>query len=779
MVLPFDKEVLLKSAKKTLADFYHDSLDTKQLIIAPYVEGMMHTRLLNRECERIKVFEEGDETLFVTDNKEKIKLPMRVGLWYKSIMSCGDIDETRLLHARLGHPGRDLMAEIKDLSIKVAGIELKDEKKEMLKKLYNCSICLTAVMRRPFYKNIKADWSEAGICQYIQVDVFFYNSETVGYDGSVCTVGFLCVKTGHDWLYNMRDKGDAYNKLKKFVTEIRQLGLNDGSKIDFIISEMKTDSGGEFMSEYWNERCGEYGIFHKIKPHPEHLAYREARFGALRDRTRCLMAQSVVPRDLQQEAIAEYAPVPDEMWPLAVLHANFLMNTCYPRRKHGGKTSHEIIYKTAFDTSNIKIWWSPIFSYIDEKTRKHHESRGMYGRFAGINIARNSYIIYSAEHNATYYRGYMMCKVVENMQAVKKDMLKNIREEDVFDDHEYRRVTAEAKDFAVSKTYLKATGELIRAVEAVTFSEPTSEENAFDGRWYGIIKIEHKNKFKWFFLCDYLKNTKNYGAYVKFINENGTNGYYPLLAEVVIEARGRYPRGVITGCTPENETGTRKLCMQVFYPDGKTKDINMNAIEEIAREYVYQYATTTEEEFVPLGDAQPKVYDQAVRRGLVKHIEAGKKEMRQLRELKVYSPIWWEQIPEDENIIPMALLLKEKILAGSGLLDKIKGRGVALGNFEIDPEDGFAPVVHWQSIMMQLIYNLNAEMNMVLVDVVGAYLRADLKKPVYIRFPKGFTENGTSYAVLHKSLYGLHESGANFYEMLTKAMLEIKKYSEK
>ena len=80
-------------------------------------------------------------------------------------------------------------------------------------------------------------------------------------------------------------------------------------------------------------------------------------------------------------------------------------------------------------------------------------------------------------------------------------------------------------------------------------------------------------------------------------------------------------------CTPENETGTRKLCMQVFYPDGKTKDINMNAIEEIAREYVYQYATTTEEEFVPLGDAQPKVYDQAVRRGLVKHIEAGKKEM--------------------------------------------------------------------------------------------------------------------------------------------------------
>ena len=28
--------------------------------------------------------------------------------------------------------------------------------------------------------------------------------------------------------------------------------------------------------------------------------------------------------------------------------------------------------------------------------------------------------------------------------------------------------------------------------------------------------------------------------------------------------------------------------------------------------------------------------------------------------------------------------------------------------------------------------------------------------------------------MLHKSLYGLHESGANFYEMLTKAMLEIK-----
>ena len=68
---------------------------------------------------------------------------------------------------------------------------------------------------------------------------------------------------------------------------------------------------------------------------------------------------------------------------------------------------------------------------------------------------------------------------------------------------------------------------------------------------------------------------------------------------------------------------------------------------------------------------------------------------------------------------------------------------------------------------MQLIYNLNAGMYMVLVDVVGAYLRADLKKPVYIRFPKGFTENGTSYAVLHKCLYGLHGSGAVFYEMLT------------
>ncbi|GBM93105.1 Retrovirus-related Pol polyprotein from transposon TNT 1-94 [Araneus ventricosus] len=96
---------------------------------------------------------------------------------------------------------------------------------------------------------------------------------------------------------------------------------------------------------------------------------------------------------------------------------------------------------------------------------------------------------------------------------------------------------------------------------------------------------------------------------------------------------------------------------------------------------------------------------------------------------------------------------------------KYKSRLVAQG-FEqrpgVDFTDVFAPLVNFHIIKFLFVLLVCIlGWNHAEIDVKGAYLYGNLDFPIYMQQPEGFAVKGCKHYVcrLHKSIYGLHQSG--------------------
>ena len=67
-------------------------------------------------------------------------------------------------------------------------------------------------------------------------------------------------------------------------------------------------------------------------------------------------------------------------------------------------------------------------------------------------------------------------------------------------------------------------------------------------------------------------------------------------------------------------------------------------------------------------------------------------------------------------------------------------------------------------------YNLEVQT----VDVKGAYLNGKLDEEIYMKQPEGFTDGTDRVLKLHKTIYGLKQSGKVWNERLNKEFHKIK-----
>ena len=102
-----------------------------------------------------------------------------------------------------------------------------------------------------------------------------------------------------------------------------------------------------------------------------------------------------------------------------------------------------------------------------------------------------------------------------------------------------------------------------------------------------------------------------------------------------------------------------------------------------------------------------------------------------------------------------------------------KARYVAKGYSQIqgvDYDETFSPTTRLTSIRMLLQKATNENMRIHQLDVKGAYLNAPIDKEIYLQQPPGYEETsnkGTLSCRLNKSIYGLKQSGRNWYQTLT------------
>ncbi len=162
--------------------------------------------------------------------------------------------------------------------------------------------------------------------------------------------------------------------------------------------------------------------------------------------------------------------------------------------------------------------------------------------------------------------------------------------------------------------------------------------------------------------------------------------------------------------------------------------------------------------------------------------EAVSKEINNMYRLKV-----WEDVrnPPQSNIIPSYLFLKAKY-NDKLEFEKLKARLVACGNNEqgVDKAQTSSPTANIVLLCLILALASKLDLKVYSCDVTAAYLNAELERPVYMRLNKEIVDCINRYqkidvvasakiVKLKRSLYGLRESGKNWYQLLSSTLITM------
>ena len=125
----------------------------------------------------------------------------------------------------------------------------------------------------------------------------------------------------------------------------------------------------------------------------------------------------------------------------------------------------------------------------------------------------------------------------------------------------------------------------------------------------------------------------------------------------------------------------------------------------------------------------------------------------------------------------MAIWSFKRKRAPDGTLIKHKARLCAHGGQQrwgVNYWETYSPVVNWMSVRLMLIISIIHDLPVRSVDFVLAFPQADLDVPVYMELPAGMeledARPGEFVIELKKSLYGLKQSGLNWFEKLKKGL---------
>lgn len=133
--------------------------------------------------------------------------------------------------------------------------------------------------------------------------------------------------------------------------------------------------------------------------------------------------------------------------------------------------------------------------------------------------------------------------------------------------------------------------------------------------------------------------------------------------------------------------------------------------------------------------------------------------------------------PKNKNVIGCRWVLRTKYKT-DGNVERRKARLVAKGYSQrlgIDFQETFAPVARQSSIRFLVATAAQLDLSLYQLDVVMAYINRDLEEEILMEQPDGFVEPGKEDIVcsLRKSLYGLKQSGRQWFKKLDKQLKDF------
>ena len=134
----------------------------------------------------------------------------------------------------------------------------------------------------------------------------------------------------------------------------------------------------------------------------------------------------------------------------------------------------------------------------------------------------------------------------------------------------------------------------------------------------------------------------------------------------------------------------------------------------------------------------------------------------------------WKEVPISQavtRILPGTWVFRRK-RTPDGAVSKYKARYCVRGDLQETEVETFAPVVAWSTVRLFLVLSLTLEWETCTIDFSSAFVQAPITEPVWIHLPRGYrSEKGNSTCLqLLKSLYGLSVAPRLWYEHLSDAL---------
>ncbi|GJY39787.1 retrotransposon protein, putative, ty1-copia subclass, partial [Tanacetum coccineum] len=247
-----------------------------------------------------------------------------------------------------------------------------------IESLGKCVSCMSGKMaRKPYSHQVKRAKDLLGL---IHADVYgpfrIVSRQRANY-----FVTFTDDFSRYGYVYLLKHKHEVFETFKVFQKEVEnQLGKT--------IKSLRSDRGGEYMSQEFLDHLKEHGIIaHRTPPYtPQHNRVSERRNRTLLDMVRSMMSQTTLPKSF---------------WDYALESAARILNMV-PTKKVD-KTPYEIWHRQAPKLTYLKVWGCEVLVKRDTLTKPNKlEPESLKCIFIGYPKETMGYSFYNPSENKVF-----------------------------------------------------------------------------------------------------------------------------------------------------------------------------------------------------------------------------------------------------------------------------------------------------------------------------------------------------------------------------------------
>ncbi|KAG7552374.1 Zinc finger CCHC-type [Arabidopsis thaliana x Arabidopsis arenosa] len=233
------------------------------------------------------------------------------------------LDSNDLWHARLGHVNYHSLNRMMNLGL-LPKNNLKNHERS------KCEVCVESKYSRHSYKSVEKSNLLLGL---IHSDLCDFQS-TPSRGGKNYYISFIDDYSKFCQIYLIKTKDEALDMFKKFKAEVE-------NQLDKRIKILRSDRGGEYLSNEFSEFCSTYGIIHQTT-----APYTPMQNGVAERKNRTL-------KEMMNSMLND-SGAPSNLWGEAILTANSILNKI-PHKKCD-KTPYEMWKDKTPSYKNMKVW---------------------------------------------------------------------------------------------------------------------------------------------------------------------------------------------------------------------------------------------------------------------------------------------------------------------------------------------------------------------------------------------------------------------------------------